>query len=707
MSKVYLLILSLFYWIGQGTAQVAAGLPEKPVSPGYDPRAVFAPGFYSDQGKPYHSPNGAPAANYWQNRADYTIKARLDTVKNELTGSETITYTNNSPDTLHSVWLYLDQNTYRPDARSNYYTAPGPDKHTDGTNLESVSVEQGGKVLTADYVVTDSRLQIRLKQGLAAGGGKLVIRISYHYTVPGDFGNRTDYVSTRNGKIYEIAQWYPRMCVYDDSQGWNTLPFLGSGEFYCEYGNFDYTVTLPWDMIVAGSGELVNPQEVLTAREMARLAAAKASDKTVMIHGLVDLGDPASRPVQKGVLSWHFKMFNTRDVAWGASRAYIWDAARVNLPGGKKSLAMSVYPVESAGEGAWGRATEYLKYSMEYFSEKWFVYPYPVAINEAGIAGGMEYPGIVFDGIMDKGSELYWVTAHEIGHNWFPMIVGSDERQYAWMDEGFNTFIDIYASEAFNKGEYAPKRDGEYAPGGGNPVEEIVPLLKDPAAPVMMTRADGIPEKYRHPMAYFKPALGLVLLREVILGKERFDYAFGQYIKRWAYRHPTPYDFFRTMDNEAGEDLSWYWREWYFNNWGLDLAVQNVAYTAGDVSKGVEIVIANLDRMVMPCTVELVWKDGTKQRVSLPVETWLQSGVHVLRVGSAGAGGGVGSAGAGGAGGLSPAGAGSVVAGGGGLSSAGVGAGGAAGAHGELISVTIDPDKVLPDVNRANNVWKK
>ena len=690
-----LLTAGLFTFSIDSNGQVAAGLPEKPVSPGYDPQAVFAPGFYRDQGKPFHSPNGAPAANYWQNRADYTIQARLDTAKNELAGSEAIVYTNNSPDTLHSLWLYLDQNTYRNDARSNYFTSFSPDKHTTGTSLESVKVEQGGKSIVADYVVTDTRLQIRLKQGLAAGGGKLTILISYHYTVPGDFGNRTDYVSTKNGKIYEIAQWYPRMCVYDDSQGWNTLPFLGSGEFYCEYGNFDYKVTVPWDMIVAGSGELVNPQEVLTAREMARLAAAKASDKTVMIHNASDLGDPMSRPTQRGLLTWHFKMYNTRDVAWGASRAYIWDAAQVNLPGGKKSLAMSVYPVESAGDGAWGRATEYLKASMEYFSEQWFVYPYPVAINEAGIAGGMEYPGIVFDGITDKGSELYWVTAHEIGHNWFPMIVGSDERQYAWMDEGFNTFIDVYASDAFNKGEYAPKRDGEYAPGGGNPVEEIVPLLKDPAAPVMMTRADGIPEKYRHPMAYFKPALGLVLLRDVILGRERFDYAFRQYIKRWAYRHPTPSDFFRTMDNEAGEDLSWYWREWFFNNWGLDLAIQNVAYSAGDPAKGVEIVIANLDRMVMPSTVELAWKDGTKQRVSLPVETWLQSGVHVIKIGGAGTAGTAGTTGA------------SDTNGATGAKFDNSGTVGAGGSHGELVSVTIDPDKVLPDVNRENNVWKK
>jgi hypothetical protein len=638
-------------------AQTNAGLPEQVSAAAYDPAALFAPGFYGDVHLATRSANGAPSSAYWQNRADYTLAVKLDTATNEIQGTDIIRYTNNSPDSLHSLWLYLEQQTYRPDARSNYYTAFAAGGHTDGYRLESVRIRQGTVLTDADTVITDTRLQIRLKQPLAGHGGQITVEIRYRYVVPGDFGNRTDYTATRNGKIYEIAQWYPRMCVYDDRQGWNTLPFLGSGEFYCEYGDFDYRVTVPWDMIVAGSGELQNPQEVLTAKEQSRLNAARSSDATVMIRDVAEVGEPASRPVHTGVLTWHFKMFNTRDVAFGASRAYIWDAARVNLPGGKKSLAMSVYPVESAGPDAWGRATEYLKVSMEYFSTQWFIYPYPVAVNEAGIAGGMEYPGIVFDGITDKGKVLYWVTAHEIGHNWFPMIVGSDERTYGWMDEGFNTFIDIYASDAFNKGEFAPKRDDEYAPGGGNPVDEILSLLKDPQAPSMLTRADAIPEKYRHPMVYFKPALGLVLLREQILGPRRFDYAFRQYIRSWAYRHPGPYDFFRTMDNEAGEDLSWFWREWFFHNWSLDLAVQDVRSAGG----GVDVTIANLDPMAMPATLELVWKDGTKQRIALPVETWLQGGVRTLHFA----------------------------------------------ATQVLAAVTIDPDHVLPDENRGNNGWKE
>ncbi|MDP4247443.1 MAG: M1 family metallopeptidase [Bacteroidota bacterium] len=631
----------------------------------YDPAGLFAPGFYTDKAQPFHSANGAPAANYWQNRADYTIKASLDTVKNELSANEVISYTNNSPDTLRTLWLQLDQNTYRADARANFYTEPAPTEFTKGYSIESTKVNGQD----AEVVITDTRMQIRLRHPLAPKSGSLSISIHYHYTIPGAFGSRTDWVATRNGKIYEIAQWYPRMCVYDDREGWNTLPFLGSGEFYCEYGDFDYTVTVPAGMIVAGSGELQNPGEVLTKKEQTRLAQAKNSDQTVMIRDAADIGSEAGVGAGAGVggrmssgklRSWHFKMKNTRDVAFGASRAYLWDAARVKVGKSRQALAMSVYPVESAGDSAWGRATEYLKASMEEFSSTWFEYPYPVAINEAGIAGGMEYPGIVFDGMTDKGKVLYWVTAHEIGHNWFPMIVGSDERRYGWMDEGFNTFIDVLASDHFHGGEYAPKRDDEYAPGGGNPADEILPWLKDPAAPMMMTRADAIPEKYRHAMTYFKPAFGLLLLRDAILGKERFDYAFRQYIRNWAFRHPSPVDFFRTMDNEAGEDLSWFWREWYYNNWTLDLAVQDVSYVDGDPQKGARITIANLDRMAMPADLELTWKDGHKERIRLPVETWLQSGVHVVAVPSGQA----------------------------------------------LAQVSVDPDHLLPDENRGNNMWK-
>lgn len=630
----------------------------------YNPLNLFAQNIYTKNGNEFRAANGAPGEKYWQNRADYLLHATIDTVQNKLTGTETIRYTNNSPNELSSLWLELDQNNYRKDARSNFYLAspPKPDpkeiSHTSGFQFASISVSFKGKTIKAEYIVNDTRMQIRLPEALSSKE-KIEIHIDYSYIIPDAFGGRTDFFQTKNGKIYEMAQWYPRMCVYDDLHGWDTLPFLGSGEFYCEYGDFDYTVTVPNGMIVAGSGELQNEKEVLSAQQLERFDKAKQSDKTMMIRSAKDVVKENASP-KSGTKSWHFKMINTRDVAFGASKAYLWDAAKVNLPNSKTALAMSVYPVESAGADAWDRATEYLKKSIEYFSAKWFVYPYPVAVNEAGIAGGMEYPGIVFDGWKDKGDELYWVTAHEIGHNWFPMIVGSNERRYAFMDEGFNTFIDIYAADEFNHGEYAPKRDGEYAPGKGNPADEIVALLKDAEAPTMMARADMLTEKYRHPLVYFKPAFGLVLLREQILGKDRFDYAFKKYIERWAYKHPAPDDFFRTMESEGGEDLSWFWKEWFYNNWQFDVAIQSVAYTNGNAKNGADVSLINLQKMAFPVTLQAVLEDGSKLKVDLPVETWMQGDTHTIHLKT----------------------------------------------EMPLASVTLDPDQKLPDSNRQNNSWK-
>lgn len=659
-----LLIVFLLFLAGFSPARAQRrsqkSITNDTISSNYSPKELFSPLFYQDRGNEFHSANGNPGPKYWTNRVDYQLKAAIDTSTKILSAEENIMYTNNSPDALDNLWLQMDQNTYKKDARSNFATGVAANQHTLGYQLEEVQVIQNGNASKAEYIINDTRMQIRLPQEVIPNGGKINIRIKYHYTIPGSFGGRTDYTDTKNGKIYEIAQWFPRMCVYDDTHGWDTLPFLGSGEFYLEYGDIDYTITLPADMIVAGSGELVNPEEVLTAKQISRLNIARNSDQTVMIRTLSDVKDPSTQFAKNGNLTWHFKMANTRDVAFGASKAYIWDAARVNLPGGKKSLAMSVYPEESAGDAAWGRSTEYLKGAIEYFSEKWFVYPYPVAINEAGIAGGMEYPGIVFDGIRSKGKGLFSVTAHEIGHNWFPMIVGSDERRFAWMDEGFNTFIDIYANEAFNKGEFSPKRDGEYAPGGGNPSEEIITVIDDPKAPVIMTAADAIPGQYRHPIAYYKPAFGLVLLREQILGKERFDYAFRNYIHKWAYKHPQPDDFFRSMDNGGGEDLSWFWKGWFYQNWKLDLAIADASYVDNDARKGLSVTIANKEKMAMPFTLEVGFKDGTNYRMQFPVETWIQNKAVTVVLPTTQ----------------------------------------------QAERVTVDPDAVLPDRKRANNTFR-
>ena len=622
----------------------------------YDPLQTFATLTLPEPVNGYRSGNGSPGPDYWQNAADYTIHAKLDPAAKVLTGDEIIAYTNNSPDRLNSLWIQLDQNIYRKDARSATATDAGRKQFTDGFILDAVEIESHSSFTHADYLVSDTRMQIRLPQALPPRGARLRVHIRYHYTIPGTFGGRTSWIASQKGEIFDIAQWYPRMAVFDDMRGWDTQPYLVN-EFYLEYGNFDYFITLPSTMVVAGSGELQNPQEVLTTSVLQRLEAARASDKTVVIRSAADIDEAAAHPAAPpGLLTWHFRMDHTRDVAFSASNAFVWDAARIKLPDGGHSLAMSFYPVESAGEASWGRSTEYLKQAVEEFSLRWLPYPYPVAINVAGGTSGMEYPGILFDGIEDKGKELFWITAHEIGHTWFPMVVGFNERRNAWMDEGFNTFIDVYESDAFDNGVYGPKRDSEYAPGGGNPVDEIQSILNDPDAPVIMTRADAIKEKYRHPITYFKSALGLVLLREQILGPQRFDWAFRKFIGDWAFKHPAPADFFRAMESEGGEDLSWFWRGWYFNNWTLDLAVQDVRFADGEA----QITLANRGKLVMPTVLEVVFQDGTQKRVQVPVETWLQQTTCTLRLGKQ-----------------------------------------------PVTSVTIDPDHVLPDNDRSNNHWGK
>jgi hypothetical protein len=634
--------------------------PTRAAPAAYDPLRTFAPLDLSPPASVYRSGSGAPGPAYWQNRADYRIEAKLDPATHTLGATEVVTYTNNSPDVLDALWLQLDQNIYRKDSRARAMGGglDGP-QSTEGYAIETVEVELAGKLVKAGFLVDDTRLKVTLPHALKAAGGQVELHIRYHYEVPGTFGGRTAWAETPNGAIYDIAQWYPRMQVYDDLRGWDTLPYLAN-EFYLEYGAFDYAITLPADMVVAGSGELINPRDVLTAQQIARLDQARASDATVMIRTPQEVAAAVAAGPAGATKTWRFHMDHTRDVAFTASRAFVWDAARINLPGGKAALAQSVYPVESAGPAGWGRSTEYLKDATEEFSARWFPYPWPNAINVAGPASGMEYPGILFDGIPDKGKTLFWITAHEIGHSWFPMVVGFDERRHAWMDEGFNTFIDVYESDHFQKGVYGPKRDSEYAPGAGTPGEQIAALLTDPQAPAIMTRGDAIHENYRHPITYFKTAYGLTLLREDILGPDRFDPAFRRFIADWAYKHPKPADFFRAMESAGGEDLSWFWRGWFMENWTHDLAVTGLAYVDADPAKGAEVTVTNLGQLVLPATLRVTSRTGAVRDIRVPVETWMQSGTHTFTVEGAG----------------------------------------------PIAEVTIDPDRRLPDADRANNSFR-
>jgi hypothetical protein len=588
----------------------------------YDPRETFAPLDFSPPVNSYRSADGTPGPAFWQNRADYTIHAALDPATHSISGTTQIRYTNNSPGPLDVLWLLVEQNRYRPDSRGTLSAnavpradQSGSEDITEGMIFDDVRVTVGGRTVAIKPLVSDTRAQLRLPTPLPTGG-KAIVDIRYHYTVPKEpWGGRTGWMDTPNGPIYSVAQWYPRMAVYDDIRGWDTLPYLQQ-EFYLEYGDFDYSVTVPANWIVASPGELQNPEQVLTPTERSRLAKARQSDKTVTIRRW---NDP--RP-SSGTRTWHFVMHNSRDVAFGASPAFNWDAARMRLPGGRSGLAMSVYPAEAK---AWDRSTEYLKDSVERFSAKWYPFPWPNALNVAGPAAGMEYPAMAFDPIDASPKVLFFVTAHEIGHSWFPMLVGFNERRNAWMDEGINTFIDVYESDEFNHGEFAPKRDSEYAPKGGNPVDEILPILADPDTPPPMSRADTIQEKYRHPVTYFKTALGMVLLREQVLGPERFDPAFRHFIAAWAFKHPTPADFFRSMESEAGEDLSWFWRGWFYNNWQLDLAVTGITpFPANAPFKGSLVTVESLDKMILPATLRVTFADGSKRDVRLPAETWIR-----------------------------------------------------------------------------------
>ena len=617
-------------------------------SPKYSYTEAFKPLFYPQSGTETRSASGQPGHKYWQNSADYQLNVSLDENKNEITGTAEITYTNNSPDLLSFLWLQLDQNLFAKDSRGNaLIPLSGSRNGAKGQDFDGgyriKSVKYDGK--DVKYTVTDTRMQIDLPNDLKANGGVAKLKIEYSFLSPKYGSDRMGIEETKNGKIFTMAQWYPRMCVYDDILGWNTTPYLGASEFFLEYGNLSANITVPASHYVVASGELLNEKEVYSKEEISRWNQARTSEKTVMIRPESELG----KNTKSGTKTWKFKIKKSRDFAWASSTAFILDAARINLPSGKKSLAISAYPVESAGEKAWGRSTEYTKASIEHYSGKWFEYPYPAATNVAGNEGGMEYPGIVFCHMNSKGEGLWGVTDHEFGHTWFPMIVGSNERLFAWMDEGFNTFINELSTEAFNKGEYHRKQ---------NIAQMGAYVLNDSFEPVMVG-PDNMKERSIGVLAYFKPGLGLGVLRETVLGPEKFDKAFKTYINRWAYKHPTPWDFFHTMENVSGEELNWFWRGWFMNKWKIDQAVKNVKPVNGDFKNGAQITVENLGQLPMPTTVEVKFKDGTTEVVKLPVEVWKRNTEWTFQLDSTK----------------------------------------------EVTQVKLDPQSAVPDVNAKNNVW--
>ena len=653
--KFLTFVIALLCFVNQAYTQ------QSQVGGNYNYHDTFGPMFYTKNGDEYRSAGGQPGPKYWQNRADYKLAVRLNEQSNEISGTVVLTYTNNSPDKLPFIWMQLDQNLFKDDSRGHAIIPPGGSrsgargqKLDGGYKIKSVkilSVEKGKTIeKNAEHFIDDTRMQVYLPNELSSGGGQLRLKIEYSFISPDYGSDRMGILNTKNGKIFSVAQWYPRMCVYDDVSGWNTIPYIGPSEFYLEYGDYDISITVPASHIVVGSGELVNPQDVYTAEQQQRWKAAAQSDKTVIIRSAAEVTNPDSRPKGKQELTWNFKLKNARDAAWASSAAFIIDAARMNLPSGKKSMAISAYPVESDGNDAWARSTEYTKASNEFNSKKWLEFPYPAATNVASIAGGMEYPGIVFCSAKSKSGELWGVTDHEFGHTWFPMIVGSNERLYAWMDEGFNTFINTLASADFNNGEYRQGKADMHALGK---------VLTNPGFEPVMSSPDNMKENSIGLLAYYKPAIALSILREQILGPERFDRAFKTYIDRWAYKHPTPDDFFRTMENVSGENLNWFWRAWILNNWKLDQGVADLKYVNNDFKQGALITIENLDKMAMPVILDIKTKSGKVNRLKLPVEVWERNARFTFNYPSTE----------------------------------------------EIVSIVSDPDKVFPDSNPANNIW--
>ncbi len=554
---------------------------------------------------PFRTGSGRPGSAYWQQRVDYRIDATLDPQKNTLTGRETIRYHNNSPDTLHYLWLYLEQNICAPESITNTLNQP-PLVFQDAVFDFSCKGFKGGVTLTSlqsndanvPREIYGTTMKLLLPRALPPAG-ELTLNVAWSFAVPEYGAGRMG----RDGPLYEIAQWYPRLAVYDDVTGWNHEPYIGSGEFYLEYGSFNVALTVPASYIVAATGTLQNPEQVLTATQRERLTRARQSETPVAIIGADEVGKPSTRPTSSGTLTWRFHADSVRDVAFAATPTARWDAV------GYDGILIETVYRPSADK--WPEAIRMARQVIKHYSEQWFHYPYSHATTVEGPIEGMEYPMLTFVPNGPSREETYWTLAHEFGHEWFPMIVGSNERLYPWMDEGFNTFIDIQVTQEYFAGQAF-----------GDTVANI---------PLHLYAAHAVPGEEQALMTkpveshdlfwtgYRKPSLMLHLLRYEVLGRDRFDAAFRDYIRTWAFRHPTPADFMRLMRDASGMELDWFWRGWLFTTARLDQAVDSIAPRQGG---GSNVFLSNRATMVMPAELKLNFADGSTQTVRLPVEMW-------------------------------------------------------------------------------------
>tara|TARA_Y100000385_G_scaffold289736_1_gene360158 strand:+ start:4788 stop:7109 length:2322 start_codon:yes stop_codon:yes gene_type:complete len=533
----------------------------------------------------YRNAAGAPGHNYYQQQADYKIEVRLDDQQQKIEGEETITYTNNSPDKLEYLWIQLDQNMRAADSDSKLISIEKMEdfrsigdiskkmfEFDGGFKIQEVTTTSGRKM---SYAINKTMMRINLEKPLSAGSS-ISFNIKWWYNINDrmKIGGRSGYehFEENDNYLYTIAQWFPRMCVYNDVDGWQNKQFLGRGEFTLPFGDYEVSITVPSDHIVGSTGELQNANNVLSSEQRSRMKKAMSSDTPVLIVTQEE-AEKAEKVKEKGLKTWIFKAKNVRDFAFASSRKFMWDAQAVKLPN-KTVLAMSYYPKE--GNPLWERySTKLVAHTIRTYSKHTVDYPYPVAISVHSKWIGMEYPMICFNGGRPEVDGTYsertkygmWgVIIHEVGHNFFPMIINSDERQWTWMDEGLNTFVQYLTEQEWERG-YPSRR------GPAHMIADYMRGDKDYISPIM-TNSESIWQFGNN--AYGKPATALNILRETVMGRELFDYAFKTYCERWKFKHPTPADFFRTMEDASAVDLDWFWRSWFFTTDHVDMSLDEV-----------------------------------------------------------------------------------------------------------------------------------
>ncbi|HAR22156.1 MAG TPA: aminopeptidase [Cryomorphaceae bacterium] len=543
----------------------------------------------------YRTASGAPGHEYYQQRADYDMSVTLDDETQRIYGEETITYTNNSPDELRYLWVQLDQNMRAKNSMTQQIQTGGIFNERGGAaqtafnqlkNSQFYDFDGGFKLAYVQttsgtnlpYTVNNTMMRVDLPTPLRQGQ-KFSFKIKWWFNINDrmDIGGRSgyEYFEEEDNYLYTIAQFFPRMAVYNDVEGWQNKQFLGQGEFTLPFGDYKVSITVPSDHIVASTGELTNASRILTSKQRARLAKAEKSYDDPVIIVTQEEAEVAEKNKAKTTKTWVFEAEDVRDFAFATSRKFIWDAQAVDI-GGKTTMAMSYYPKE--GNPLWEQySTRVVAHTLKVYSKFTIDYPYHKAISVHTKWIGMEYPMICFnggrpeaDGTYSEGTKygMIGVIIHEVGHNFFPMIINSDERQWTWMDEGLNTFVQYLTEQEWDH-DY-PSRRG--------PADKIVPYMSGPKEQIVpiMTNSESILQFGNN--AYGKPATALNILRETVMGRELFDYAFKEYSRRWAFKHPTPADLFRTMEDASGVDLDWYWRGWFYTTDHVDIAIKDVQW---------------------------------------------------------------------------------------------------------------------------------